>query len=244
MNKIIAVASGKGGTGKSTVTTNLGRELARDGSRVLLIDCDSGMRGLDIMLGVEKNLVFDMADAVSGECEIEDCVYSCSGTGNLFLIPAPQNVDDELSPDVFRRFIEAVSDVFDYIVIDSPAGIGTGFRTAVSCADMALIVCNTEPVSIRGCEHVRRNLVESGVDNIRLVINKFNEKKFTGMGFYNDLDSVIDSAGIQLIGIIPEDNRMVAAIQTGRLAEKSSPAKNAFNRLARRIKGENVLLPL
>ncbi|MDD5923807.1 MAG: AAA family ATPase [Clostridia bacterium] len=244
MNKIIAVASGKGGTGKSTVSAGIGRELANGGSKVLLIDCDSGMRGLDIMLGVSRNLVFDMADAISGECEIENCVYSCGCDGNLFMIPAPHNVDDELSPDVFKRFIEAVEEVFDYIIIDSPAGIGMGFRTAVSCADLALIVCNAEPISLRGCEHVRQCLIDCGVSDIKLVINKFNGHNFVGMGFYPDLDFVIDYAKTQLIAIIPEDLRMVAAVQSGRSAEKGSPASAAFERLTRRIKGERVPLQL
>ncbi len=243
MNKIIAVVSGKGGTGKSTVTAGIGRELAGMGNKVLVIDCDSGMRGIDIMLGVSRNVVFDMADVVSGECEIENCVYSCGCDGNLFMIPAPGSIEDEFSPNVFRRFLEAVEDVFDYIIIDAPAGVGTGFKMAVSNADLALVVCNPEPVSLRGCSNVKKMVLESGVDNIRLIINKFSEKSFLGMGFYAHLDAVIDEAGIQLIGIVPEDLRMVVSVQSGMPPEKSSLSKAAFERIALRIKGENVELP-
>ncbi len=243
MNKIIAVASGKGGTGKSTISVGIGRELANAGNKVLIIDCDSGMRGVDIMLGVSRNLVFDMADVVSGECEIENSVYPCGCGGNLFMIPAPNDADDELSPNVFRRFLEAVADVFDYILIDSPAGVGSGLKTAVSIADMALVVCNPEPASLRGCNNVRRILLENGISNIRLIINKFSERSFIGMSFYPDLDAVIDETGIQLIGIVPEDLRMAASVQSGVLPEKSSLAKGAFERIAMRIRGEKVMLP-
>lgn len=244
MKKIIAVASGKGGTGKSTVSLGIGRELAEDGFKVLLIDCDSGMRGLDLLLGTSKSVVFDMADAVSGECEVENCVYSCGSHGNLFMVPAPDNAEDELSPAVFNSFIDAVKDVFDYIIVDSPAGLGLGLKSAVSCADTVLVVCNPEPTSIRGCLKVRRILSEYGAQDVRLVINKFEGKKFSGMGLYPDLDSIIDSTGIRLIAVIPEDNRMIASIQSGKPAEKSSIAKSALYRLAQRIQGENIPLDI
>lgn len=239
MGKIIAITSGKGGTGKSTICVSLGTALVKRGFKVLLIDCDSGMRGLDIMLGVSKSLVFDIADAVCGNCTPQQIVYSCSHIQGLNLIPAPQNADDELSPSVLKQFIKSVEKSYDYILIDSPAGVGKGFETAVAPADMFLVVANTEPTSIRGCVNVRKKLTDMGKDNIRLVINRFSRSSFKELGFYEDLDRVIDEAGIQLIAIVSENRQVISAIQKGTAYKGKCTALSAIDRLAARVAGGN-----
>lgn len=242
MKDIIVIASGKGGTGKSTAAVGLGTTLALGGSRVLLIDCDSGMRGLDIMLGITQNLVFDIADAVSGSCTVENTVYPCPDKQGLFLMPAPLNAYDEVAPQILGQLVDGVSDIFDYVIIDSPAGVGSGFEAAAYPAKRALVVVNTEPTSIRGGQTVAGKLRSCGIDDIRLVINRFNKATFRKMALYRDLDEVIDITALRLIGIVPEDYALAAAIQSGKSGNLGCPAMKAFGRIARRIQGQSVPL--
>ncbi len=242
MSKVIVVASGKGGTGKSTVAASLGVAFAGRNRRVLLIDCDSGMRGLDIMLGVSKSLVFDIADVVSGNCKTEHIIYPCSHTNGLYLIPAPQKAEDELSPGVLGQFIESVEDQYDIIIIDSPAGVGKGFETAVYPAQTCIVVANAEPTSVRGCVNVRRRLTELGKEDICLVINRLSKREFFKMNFYADLDEIIDETQIRLIGVVPESLQVVAAIQRGIACTEECKALTAFRRIAGRLEGEKLPL--
>lgn len=242
MGKIISISSGKGGTGKSTVCVTLGMALVKRGHKVLLIDCDSGMRGLDIMMGISKSLVFDIADAVCGNCSPEQIIYPCNHIVGLSLIPAPQNAEDELSPSILKQFTDNVRNNYDYIIIDSPAGVGKGFDTAVSPADMCLVIANTEPTSLRGCVNVRKKLIEIGKDNIRLIINRFSRASFKELAFYPDLDCIIDESGIQLMGIITEDRQVIASIQKGLAYKKKCTALEAIDRIAARLDGENIPL--
>lgn len=242
MGKIIAIASGKGGTGKSTICVSLGAALAKRGHKVLMIDCDSGMRGLDIMLGVSKSLVFDIADAVSGNCQKNQIIYPCHHVENLNLIPAPQNAEDELSPSILVQYVESIKEYYDYILIDSPAGVGKGFETAVAPADHFLVVANTEPTSVRGCINVRKKLSEAGKTDLRLVINRFSRPVFKRYGFYHDLDEIIDETGIQLIGIVSEDRKVISAIQKGTAYKGTCTALSAIDRIAARLDEENLPL--
>ena len=158
MTNVIVVASGKGGTGKSTVCICLSVALLRQGKRVLLIDCDCGMRGLDIMLDIEQDILFDASDAVCGNCSCAEAIYKSKNNEGLFLMAAPFDAENELSPAVFRQLVETVKGSYDYVIIDSPAGIGSGFMTAAAPADSALIVTNAEPTSVRGAVKVRKKL--------------------------------------------------------------------------------------
>lgn len=240
-NNIIVFASGKGGTGKSTVTVGVGTALAKKGNKVLIIDCDSGMRGVDIMLNVSKNIVFDLSDVVSGSCKTKDIIYKTE-IDNISMIPAPFESYDELSASVFNQFIKSIEKDFDYILIDSPAGVGSGFITAATPAKRAIIVINAEPTSVSGCIKVKRKLINLGIENIRLVINRFNKKAFFTMGAYEDLDEVIDVAQTQLIGLVPDDYRLVALLQQGKGADNWSPSSLVFENIAGRLKGENIPL--
>ena len=242
MKDIIVIASGKGGTGKSTAAVGLGTSLTQFGNRVLLIDCDSGMRGLDIMLGVTQNLVFDIADAVSGSCTVENTVYPCPDKKGLFLMPAPLNAYDAVAPQILGQLVGGVSDIFDYVIIDSPAGVGSGFEAAAFPAKRALVVVNTEPTSIRGGQNVASKLRNCGIGDIRLIINRFNKNTFHKMALYQDLDEIIDITALQLIGIVPEDYSLAAALQAGKNSESRSPAMRAFLNIAKRIEG--TLVPL
>ncbi len=242
MNNVIVVASGKGGTGKSTVAAALSAALVKLKKRVLLIDCDCGMRGLDLMLDVESEILFDCADAICGNCKSIEAVYRSKNLGELFLMAAPFHTDNEISPSVFTQLVEELKSDYDYIVIDSPAGLGSGFSTAAAPAELALIVTNAEPVSLRGAVKLRSRLTELGKTNIRLVINRFDRKQFKELGRYRDLDEVIDISGTQLIALVPFDTRLSAIMQNGLVGLNWCPAENVFDCLAQRVEGKDIPL--
>ena len=242
MDNVIVVASGKGGTGKSTVCICLSVALIKQGKRVLLIDCDCGMRGLDIMLDMEQDILFDASDAVCGNCSFSDAIYKSKNNDNLYLMAAPFDTENELSPEVFKELVDSIKNDFDFVIIDSPAGIGTGFVTAAAPADRALIVVNAEPTGVRGGVKVRKKLEALGINNIRLVINRFDTKMFTKLGFYKDLDEVIDATQTRLIALAPFDVRISVIMQRGAAGLNWSSASAVFDCLARRIQGERVPL--
>lgn len=240
MCEVIVIASGKGGTGKTTVCAGLGAALAKDNQRVLVIDCDSGMRGVDMALGISDKLVYDIADVISGECEYADALYQVEGVPQLYCIAAPLYADDEVSPSLVKNFVDEVRDDFDYILIDSPAGTGSGFTAAAKGADRALVVVNPEPISIRGCRNICCRLEELKISDRRLIINRFDKDRFYKMGLYQDLDEVIDEAGIRLIGLIPEDIRVIALTQRGALTTNWSQTTVIFDSIVKRLQGVDV----
>ena len=240
MCEVIVVASGKGGTGKTTVCAGLAAALAKDNKRVLIIDCDSGMRGVDMALGISDKLVYDIADVISGECKYADAVYQAEGAPQLYCIAAPLHADDEVSPSLIKNFVDEVRDDFDYILIDSPAGTGSGFVAAAKGADRALIVINAEPISLRGCRNIISRLDELGITDRRLIINRFDRDRFFKMDLYKDLDGVIDEAGIRLIGLIPEDIRVIALSQRGALTTNWSQTSVIFDSIVKRLQGVDV----
>ena len=240
MCEVIVVASGKGGTGKTTVCAGLAVALAKNNKKVLIMDCDSGMRGVDMVLGVSDKLVYDISDIVSGGCDIDDAVYRVSPELQLYCVAAPLYADDEVSPSLIREFIEKARKDYDYILIDSPAGTGSGFVSAASAADRALVVINAEPISLRGCKNIKTRLDELKIVDQRLIINRFDAERFYKMALYEDLDEVIDEAGMLLIGLIPEDIRVIALSQRGALTGNWSKTCIIFETIARRLEGTDV----
>ena len=242
MKNVIVVTSGKGGTGKTTVCAGLAAAIARTGKRVLIIDCDSGMRGIDMMLGISDKLVYDISDIISGGCEYNEALYKADSELPLYCVAAPLYADDEVSPSLVREFVEKAKNDFDWILIDSPAGTGSGFQSAASAADMAIVVINAEPISIRGCQNIRKKLEDMRIDNRRLVINRFDTERFRKMGIYEDLDEVIDEAGMRLIGLIPEDVRVTSLSQRGALVNNWSSSSLIFDTITKRLNGTDVPL--
>lgn len=228
--------------GKSTVTAGLGLALVKRGRRVLLIDGDAGLGCLDHFLGVAEQQVFDLSDVVSGSVEPAKAVYSCPFAQGLFLLPAPLSQDDVVSPDIMKQLVQVFARYYDHVLIDSPAGVGSGFQSAIASAQRALIVSNPDPVCLRNSCKTRAILEKSGVAQQRLVINRFSGHNFRLQGFYPDLDSVIDSAGVRLIAVIPEDPLLAAAAAKSGPAPQKSPGALALGRLAARLEGEQVPL--
>ncbi len=238
------ITSGKGGVGKSTVSVGLGRALAQRGRRVLLVDCDAGLRSLDRMTGTEESLVFDISDVVYGRCAPAEAIYPCSGGEGLFLLPAPSSGEQMIRPGVMRKLVPLLKRYYDYVLLDSPAGVGGGFRSAACAADRALIVCGPDPVCVRGASTAADLLRKLGVEDKRLVINRFNGDFFSETGVYSDLDSVVDAAGVRLFGVVPEDFSLAAAFLRGKAAKEDSKGMMALCRMAGRMEGEDVPLPL
>lgn len=240
MGVSVVLTSGKGGVGKSTVCVGLGRALAARGRRVLLVDCDAGLRSLDRMTGVEENLVYDIADVVFGRCAPSQAIYPCSQSEALFLLPAPSSGENMIRPAVMRKLVPLLKRYYDYVLLDSPAGVGSGFRAACCGADRALVVCNADPVCVRSAGSVRELLGKSGVSDLRMIINRFHPALFEATGVYGDLDGVIDAAGIRLIAMVPEDFSLAAQFLKGVKAREESRGMKALSRLAGRLEGEAI----
>ncbi|MCI2034610.1 MAG: P-loop NTPase [Oscillospiraceae bacterium] len=243
MDTVTVITSGKGGVGKSTVSAGLGSALAARGKRVLLIDGDAGLGCLDHMLGVSERRVFDLADVVSGAAEPDKAVYASPLSPNLFLLPAPGTEEDVVSPDIMRELVGIFARYFDHVLIDSPAGVGQGFLSAAASARRAMLVATPDPVCLRNTAQTRLRLQEAGVTQQRLIINRFSGANFRTQGYYRDLDSVIDAAGVRLIAVIPEDPLLAAAAANAKPAPQKSPGAMALARLAARLEGNRVPLP-
>lgn len=260
MGSAIVVTSGKGGVGKSTVSLGLAAQFAAGGERVLLVDCDAGLRSLDRMTGTEEALVFDSADVVAGRCAPAEAIYPSAAFPGVSLLPAPASGEELVPAHVMQRLVPMLKRYFDRVILDSPAGVGRGFRAAAAAADSALIVCNSDPVCIRDAAIVRRLLLEENVSEQRLIINRFNTEYFRrlqpakrtrkklldepGMAQLRDLDDVIDRSGVQLIGIVPEDFTLAAAFARGVHPAADAPGMMALSRITARLNGTAVPLVL
>ncbi len=240
MAKKIVVASGKGGVGKSTLTAGLSSIFSNLGKRVLVIDCDIGLRSLDLILGIREQVVFDWGDLILYRCEPRQAMLKSNGP---IVLAAPLSFDEAFSAVNFKELIRSIDEHFDYIFIDSPAGISRGFRLAAAAADTGIIVATPDEVCVRSGAVAANEMLDMNVNDPRLVINRFS-KKSVFRGRLMNIDDVIDAAGIQLIGIVPEDNKIAYCAVKGLPFPKESAAAQAYKRIARRIEGENLPLKL
>ncbi len=240
MAKTILVASGKGGAGKSTVSALLGEALAFGGKHVLLVELDCGFRSLDVALGVTKSLVFDFGDVLRGSADIADAAMPCPFCKNLSVIcAAAKNVD--VSGELLLKVCEAVSEDFDCIIFDCPAGMGSALAAAASVSELALVVATPDPSSIRAARSVALALKNSPVPERRLVVERC-PRKARKLAPVKNLDEMIDGAELQLIGVIWEDPAVRCAMDSGKPLGPDSPDYRAFRELGRRIFGERVPL--
>lgn len=240
MGQISVVTSGKGGAGKSTVTAGLGYALAKLGHKVLLVDTDAGLRSLDLMLGVGGGAVYDMSDIFKGNCEPIRAIYPSPVCPNVFVVPAPVSLEEQCSPEDMRRLCQGFAQYYDQVIIDCPAGIGRGFRTAVAAAQRALVVTTPDMVCARDAQIVSYLLSEQGLP-ARLIVNRLRPS-LVMKGIMPDVDEIIDTAGLQLIGILPEDHQVAVANAGGRPLPADCNASVCFNNIARRYLGESVPL--
>ncbi len=243
--KIIMVTSCKGGVGKSTVSANLGIRLALDGWRTLIIDCDFGVRSLDLIMGLEDEVVFDITDVILRGIAPKKALICDNRSENLFFCSAPYSYDNELEPESFRDAVRSIGNEMelDYIIIDTPGDTGMPFRLAAAAADEALIVSTYQPASIRAAERTGILLGEISDAEKRLIINCFNADGIE-FGALPSLIEVIDKTCIPLIGIIPYDARLGEKQAVGEdvFSIKASNAAIAFSNIAKRITGKSVPL--
>ena len=246
MGKVIVVTSGKGGVGKTTVTANLGVALALTGKRVLMIDTDTGLRNLDILLGFEDKALYDVIDVLEGSAQPEDAFIQHEVFKCLYMIPASQTKEkEELQLEKFKEFCLEQKNRFDYILIDCPAGIEYGFKCALYPADEAIIVAVPDRAAIRDADRVA-GLIEEGYPNVKethLLVNRLIPE-LADIGKTAGAEETLFTVAVKLIGIIPEDPRVLinAYESTLCVTDRKSPAGKAIKNIARRLNGESVKL--
>jgi septum site-determining protein MinD len=266
MGKIIMVASGKGGTGKTTLTANLGAALAQRGKSVVVVDMDMGLRNLDVALGLESSIVYDVADVIEETCTLDDALIKHQSYDSLFFIPAPQTRDAssimaDCREDVegrWRSLWKRLSERFDFCLIDSPAGIEGGFKYALYSASTkedkskdtnaednteisAVIVTLAEIAALRDADRVIDVLEDKGIEDIRLIINRIRPDMMK-KGIMMNIDACVDMLGIPILGIISDDTELISSALRGELAISNydSLAGTAFSNIAARILGTDV----
>jgi len=242
--RAIVVTSGKGGVGKTTTTANVGTALAHLGEKVAVIDVDVGLRNLDVVMGLESRVVFDLIDVIEGKTELKKALVRDKRVEGLYLLPAAQTRDKEaLDPERFteivRRLLE--EEGFDRVLIDSPAGIEKGFQTASAPAEGALVVVNPEVSSVRDADRIIGMLEAKGIKENYLVINRLRPE-MVKRGDMLAVEDVIEILGLKPIGIIPEDEEVLVSTNVGEplVLRKGSLAGKALLDTARRIRGEEV----
>ena len=243
MSRIIVVTSGKGGVGKTTVTANLGMTLARLGCQVALVDADFGLRNLDLLLGLENRIVYTAVEVLAGECRLEQALVKDKRQPGLVLLPAAQTRTKEIvNPDQMKRLINELAKTYEYVLIDSPAGIELGFKNAIAAAREALIVTTPEIAAVRDADRVVGLLEAQNIKRIHLIVNRIRP----AMVQANDMMSVEDVQeilAIPLIGVIPDDERVIVSSNRGEplvLSDTPSVPGMAIDHIARRLRGEQV----
>jgi septum site-determining protein MinD len=240
--KVITIASGKGGVGKTTSVANIAVALAMHGQRVTCIDGDIGLRNLDVVLGLENRIVYDLVDAIEGRCRLRQAMIRDKRMPELFLIPAAQTRDKTaVSPSDMVRLCDELRSEVDWILIDSPAGIERGFKNAVAPADRVLVMTNPEVSAVRDADRVIGILEAEGKGPAALIINRLNPA-MVRRGDMLSVEDVLDLLAIDLIGIVPEDENVIVASNKGLplALDPKSRTGQAFQNVARRLLGEKV----
>ncbi|MCL6446512.1 MAG: septum site-determining protein MinD [Alicyclobacillus sp.] len=244
MSTAIVITSGKGGVGKTTSSANIGTALALQGKKVCLVDLDIGLRNLDIVMGLENRIVFDIVDVVRGTCRLEQALMLDKRVNGLALLPAAQHHDKHIDdPADVKALIDEIKKTYDFIVIDCPAGIEHGFRIAIAGADEAIVITTPENTAVRDADRVIGMLESEGVASPKLVINRIRPK-MVQRGEMLDIDEIVQTLGIDLLGIVPDDEAIIKNGNKGEPAvlQPSSKAALAYRDIARRILGDSVPL--
>ena len=242
MGEVIVITSGKGGVGKTTTTANVGAALALRGKKVVLVDTDIGLRNLDVVMGLENRIVYDIVDVVEGKCKLRQALIKDKRFTDLFLLPAAQTRDKSaVNEEQMRELTIRLREEFDYILIDCPAGIEQGFKNAIAGADRAIVVTNAEISSIRDADRIIGLLEASEIKNPELIINRLRPE-MVRKGEMMDVEDILDLLSIDLIGVVPEDEYIITQTNKGEQAvsNKKAPSGRAYIEIARRILGENV----
>lgn len=244
MGEVIVITSGKGGVGKTTTSANIGTGLAAMGYKVVLVDTDIGLRNLDVVLGLENRIVYDIVDVTHGHCRLKQALIKDKRFEGLHLLPAAQTKDKTaVSPDQMRDLCDELKKDFDYVIIDCPAGIEQGFKNAIAGAERALVVTTPEVSAVRDADRIIGLLEAAELRDPKLIVNRLRPH-MVKRGDMMSIDDIIDILAIELLGVIPEDEMIVVTTNKGEPAvlDNKSKAGQAYRNMARRITGENVPL--
>jgi septum site-determining protein MinD len=240
--KVVTVTSGKGGVGKTTTTANVAVALAQEGLKVVCIDGDIGLRNLDVVMGLENRIVYDLVDVVEGRCRLRQAMIRDKRLPELYLIPAAQTRDKSaVSPSDMVRLCDDLRQDFDWIFVDSPAGIERGFRNSIAPADIVIVVTNPEVSAVRDADRIIGLIEAEEKGPARLIINRLNPA-MVKRGDMLNADDVLELLAVELIGIIPEDENVVISTNRGQPIALNGKVKagQAFSNIARRLRGEKV----
>lgn len=243
MCECIAVVSGKGGTGKTSFVAGVGTALAQTGKKVLCIDCDIGLRNLDLALGMADRALMDFSDVAQGRCSLAGAVVGLPGLASLHLLTAPaRSRGRPVEQAQFRELLARVRKQYDFCLLDAPAGLGSGFQLAICGADRVVVVTTTDAASLRDAQHTVMELSRFPRGTLHLVVNRVRKKMLRHM--HATIDDAIDSAGLPLLGVVPEDDGLPLALNRGvpLLLSGDDLAATAYKNIARRILGQRVPL--
>lgn len=243
MGEVIVITSGKGGVGKTTTTANLGAGLAKMGKKVVLIDTDIGLRNLDVVLGLENRIVYNLVDVVEGNCRIRQALIKDKRYEGLYLLPSAQTRDKtSVNPDQMRKLADELRDEFDYVIMDCPAGIEQGFQNAIAGANSALVVTTPEMSAVRDADRIIGLLEANEMAHTHLIVNRLR-MDMVKRGDMMSADDVVEILAVDLIGVVPDDEEIVVATNKGEpLVGNGSLAGQAYENICRRIEGEEVEL--
>ena len=240
--KVVTVTSGKGGVGKTTATANIGAALAESGSKVVCIDADIGLRNLDVVLGLENRIVYDLVDVVEGRCRLRQSMIRDKRLPELFLIPAAQTRDKSaVSPSDMIRLCDELRPDHDWILIDSPAGIERGFRNSIAPADIVLVITNPEIAAVRDADRIIGLVEAEEKGPAQLIINRL-KPEMVRRGDMLAVSDVLELLAVELIGMVPDDESVLVSTNRGVpvVLDGKSKAGQAFRNIARRLQGEQV----
>ncbi len=244
MSRVIVVTSGKGGVGKTTTTANIGTALAMEGYKVVLIDADIGLRNLDLILGLENRVVYDLVNVVEGKCRLKQALIKDKRQRELYMLPAAQTRDkDAVSAEQMKKLCDELREEFDYIFIDCPAGIEQGFKNAVAGADEAIVVTTPEVSAVRDADRIIGLLEANDITNPHLLVNRVRTK-MVEKGTMMSVDDIVELLAIELLGVVPDDEQIIITSNNGEPLAMSNKAKTAqaYKNIAKRLNGEKVPL--
>ncbi|HET7560508.1 MAG TPA: septum site-determining protein MinD [Limnochordia bacterium] len=238
----IVITSGKGGVGKTTTTANLGTGLAQAGHRVCLVDADIGLRNLDVVMGLENRIVYDLVEVVEGSAKLRNALIKDKRIESLYLLPAAQTREkDAVTPEQMRTLIGQLKEEFDFVLVDSPAGIEHGFRNAIAGADEAIIVTTPEVAAVRDADRIIGMLEANELREPRLIINRIRPD-MVKRGDMMDIDDMIEILAVELIGVVPDDQEIIVATNRGEpvVLDGRSRTGQAYRDIVQRIDGKSV----
>lgn len=241
MGEVIVVTSGKGGVGKTTTTANVGTGLAKLDKKVVLIDTDIGLRNLDVVMGLENRIVYNLVDVIEGNCRIKQALIKDKRYPNLYLLPSAQTRDKtSVTPEQMKLLAEQLKEEFDYILMDCPAGIEQGFKNAIAGADRALVVTTPEVSAVRDADRIIGLLEANEMKHTQLIVNRLRVD-LVKRGDMMSSDDVVDILAVDIIGVVPDDENIVISTNQGEpLVGSDTMAGKAYMNISRRITGEDV----